>query len=79
LKVGDVVRFPAAVYAINQTACSNNCACGPNGDVVINSVNNFGTGLTKISVNLINVGYISTNTFNVTILSSGGVFTKQTK
>lgn len=79
LKPTDVIKFPTSNYAIAQPNCSSNCQCGPDGNVVVNSVNNYGSGVTIISVNLLNLGYVSTVSFNITVYASGAIFMKQTK
>lgn len=79
LKVNDIIKIPSAYYALAQTDCSTNCLCSSNGKIVIQSTNNYGTGLTKISANLINNGYISSASFDLFHYDPTGIFYKQYK
>lgn len=79
LKVNDVVKLPSSHYALAQPDCSSNCQCGPNGNIIVNSVNNYGNGVTALSVNLQNLGYISSTSFNITVYTTNGIFMKQTR
>lgn len=79
ISINDVVIIPTSHYAILQANCSANSQCNANGEVVVLTINNYGPGLTQISVNLMNNIYISVQTFNITILSPGAVYLKQTK
>lgn len=79
ISTNDVIIIPTSYYALLQPNCSSNCQCNANGLVVVTAANNYGPGLTKISVNLMNNNYISVQTFNITTLSSSAVYLKQTK
>lgn len=79
LKINDVVKVPTAYYSISQGDCSSNCVCGPNGIIKVTQVNNYGSNVTQLSMNLINNGYISTSAFSINVYEDTGVFIKQTK
>ncbi len=78
LKANDIISMPNKYYALIQSDCSSNCICGTNGRVIVNSVNNYESSLTKITVNLVNLGYVSVENFDINILTQDGLYMKQT-
>jgi hypothetical protein len=78
LKANDIISIPNKYYALIQSDCSINCICGSNGRVIVNSVNNYGSSLTKIAVNLVNLGYVYAENFDIYTLTQDGLYMKQT-
>lgn len=52
--------------------------CKPGGFVQVKIINNYGTSLTKFTINLINNGYVSVSSFSLVVYDSSGIFMKQT-
>lgn len=77
LAVNDIIRIPSAYYSLVQSDCSANCVCNSNGNVMVQGINNNGTNLTLLTVNLYNVGYVGSSAINLTVYDGSGIFSKQ--
>lgn len=73
----DIIRVPSQYYALDQGNCSNNAVCLSNASVRVTSANL--SGPTVLTFNLVNNGFLSVSTFNLSVFDPSGVFIKQTR